>query len=73
MLADKIADLGKPTSDNYCKWEKTLRSGVPDQHKRQMLLFFFGITQIDAQQRYTVAQEQAGSELVEACKKVRIQ
>lgn len=37
-----------------------------------MILFFFGLTQIEASQRYAVAQEQAGAEFVQGCSKVRI-
>jgi hypothetical protein len=57
-LADTIADCGSPSDpENSKKWKQLFKQSIPDQYKRQVLLFFFNLTQLDAAYKYKMIKE----------------
>jgi len=57
-LADTIADCGSPSDpENSKKWKTLFKQSIPDQYKRQVLLFFFNLTQLDAAYKYKMIKE----------------
>lgn len=57
-LADKIDSCGDPAlPENKKNWKALFRAGIPDQHKRQVILFYFGLTQLEAKKTYELVKE----------------
>ena len=57
---------------NLHTWKMLFRSGVPDSHKRRLLLAYFDITPESAIRNYEVVKEQAGASFLSMCEVSRV-